>query len=102
MRTRDQYVDGMKKQLDFWNTGVARWEEKAKGAQAVMKERYKRELDVLNAQRELARYNLRLLEGASASAWAELRKGADDAWERMRGAAASAATYFEKGGASKK
>jgi hypothetical protein len=96
MRTRDQYVDGLKKQLDFWNTGVARWEEKAKGAQATVKERYKRELDVLNAQRELARYNLSLIEDASASAWTELRKGADEAWERMREAAGAAGDYFEK------
>ena len=96
MRTRDQYVERLKKQLDFWNTGVARWEEKAKGAQATLKERYKRELDVLNAQRELARYNLTLLEDASSSAWAELRKGADEAWERMREAAGAAGDYFGK------
>jgi len=86
----------MKKQLDFWNTGVARWEEKAKTAQATMKERYKRELDVLNAQRELARYNLGLIEEASASAWTELCKGADEAWARMREAAGAAGGYFEK------
>jgi hypothetical protein len=96
MRTRDQYVERLKQQLDFWNTGVARWEEKAKGAQATLKERYKRELDVLNAQRELARYNLTLLEDASSSAWAELRKGADEAWERMREAAGAAGDYFGK------
>jgi lipid II:glycine glycyltransferase (peptidoglycan interpeptide bridge formation enzyme) len=102
MTTRDEYVARLKKQLDAWNEDMARWETKAKGAQAGMKERYQRELDVLNAQRELARYNLRLIEDASASAWTELRKGADEAWERMRGAAASAATYFEKGGAGKK
>ena len=67
MRTRDQYVDGLKKQLDFWN-----------------------------AQRELARYNLSLIEDASASAWTELRKGADEAWERMCAAAGAAGGYFEK------
>ena len=102
MTTRDEYVANLKKQLDAWNDDMARWEAKAKGAQAEMKERYKRELDVLSAQRELARYNLRLLEDASASAWTELRKGADEAWERMRAAAGAASTYFEKGGAKKK
>jgi hypothetical protein len=96
MTTRDEYVAGLKKQLDKWNADMARWETKARAAQAEMKERYKRELDVLNAQRELARYNLRMLESASASAWTELRKGADEAWERMRGAATAASTYFEK------
>ena len=56
MRPRDQYVDGLKKQLDFWSTGVARW----------------------------------------SSAWTELCKGADEAWERMREAAGAASGYFEK------
>jgi hypothetical protein len=102
MTKRDEYVESLKKQLDAWNDDMARWEEKAKTAQAEMKERYKRELDVLNAQRELARYNLKLIEDASASAWTEMRKGADEAWDRMRAAAAAAGTHFEKGGDKKK
>jgi hypothetical protein len=95
MTTRDQYVQGLKKQLDVWCADMARWETKAKDAQAEVKERYRRELDVLDAQRELAGYNLRLIENASVGAWAELRAGADDAWDRMRLAAAAASTYFE-------
>ena len=101
MTNRDEYVARLKKQLDEWNEDMARWEAKAKVAQADMKERYKHELDVLNAQRELARYNMRLIEGASASAWSELRKGADEAWDRMRAAAAAAAKHFEKTGGKK-
>ena len=96
MTTRDAYVAKLKEQLDRWNADMARWEEKSRSAQAEMKERYARELDVLKAQRELARYNLRLLEDASVSAWSDLRKGADDAWERMREATTAAASWFEK------
>ena len=95
MTNRTQYVETLKKQLDCWNTDMARWEVKAREAKEDFKERYQRELDVLKAQRELARYNLRLVEGASVGAWAELRQGADDAWDRMRLAAEAAATYFE-------
>ena len=102
MTTREQYVEGFKKKLDAWNTDMARWEVKAKEAQVEIKERYRRELDVLSAQRELARYNLRLLEGASSGAWAELRQGADDAWDRLQLAAAAAATYFEPPNAAAK
>ena len=98
MTTRDAYVAKLKEQLDHWNADMARWEEKARSAQADMKERYARELEVLKAQRELARYNLRLLEDASASAWSDLRKGTDEAWERMREATVSAASWFEKKG----
>jgi hypothetical protein len=95
MTTRTEYVAGLKKQLDAWNTDMARWEAKAKDAQAGLQERYKRELDVFNAQRELALYNLQQLEGASVDAWAELRAGVDDAWDRMRLAAAAATSCFE-------
>jgi hypothetical protein len=94
MTTRDAYVAKLKDQLDRWNADIARWEAKARAAQADVKERYARELQVLEAQRELARYNLKLLEGASASAWSELRKGADEAWERMRQSTVAAAAWF--------
>jgi len=97
MTTRDAYVAKLKEQLDSWNTDITRWETKAKAAQAGVKERYTRELAVLEAQRELARYNLTLLEGASASAWTELRKGADEAWDRMRVATKAAASWFGDG-----
>jgi hypothetical protein len=95
MTTREQYLQGLKKQLDVWNADLDRWTVKAREAQAEAQERYRRELDVLAAQRELARYNLRLLENASNEAWAELRVGAEDAWDRMRLAAAAASTCFD-------
>jgi multidrug resistance efflux pump len=98
MTTRDDYIEKLKSQLDHWNAEVTKWEAQAQAAQADLKERYARELDVLKAQRELARYNLRLLEGASATAWVELRKGADDAWDRMQSAIAAARAHFEKRG----
>lgn len=96
MKTRDEYVAKLKQQLDQWNAEVAKWEAQAKSAKQTLRERSEKELAVLKAQRELALYNLKLLEGASATAWAELRKGADDAWARMQAALADARTHFEK------
>ena len=93
--TREQYTRGLKQQLDAWSADMARWEAKAKDTTAEVKGRLRREMAVLEAQRELARYNLGLLESASAGAWAELRQGVDDAWDRMRLAAEAATTYFE-------
>ena len=94
--TRDEYVAKLKGRLDAWNEDVARWEAQAAKAKAEAKERYAKELDVLKAQRELARYNLKLLESASANAWSELRKGADEAWDRMQASVKAASTWFEK------
>ena len=96
MTTRDAYVAQLKSQLDSWNTDVTRWETQAKSAQEKLKVRSTKELDILKAQRELAMYNMTLLQDASATAWTDLREGADDAWDRMRGAIASARTHFEK------
>ena len=48
------------------------------------------------AQRDKAAYQMRLLEGASATAWSEFTQGADEALERMREAVSKARTHFEK------
>ena len=98
MTTRDDYIEKLKAQLDHWNNEVTKWEAQAKGARAELQVRYAKELDVLRAQRELARYNLKLLEEASATAWVELRKGADEAWDRMQAAVNAARAHFEKRG----
>ncbi len=94
--TREQYVEKLKGQLDKWNADVAKWEAQAKSAREDMKKRYADELTALRARREEALYNLKLLEGASSTAWQELSRGADEAWERMRAAVAKARTNFEK------
>ena len=96
MKTRDEYVAKLKQQLDEWNAQVDKWEAQAKGAKQAVKERSEKELAVLKAQRELALYNLKLLEAASATAWTEVRKGADEAWARMQSALVGARTHFEK------
>ncbi|MGZ5071688.1 MAG: sll1863 family stress response protein, partial [Usitatibacter sp.] len=84
MKTRDDYVAKLKTQLDRWNADVAKWEAQADTAKADMKKQYAKQLEILRAQREVARYNLRLVKGASATAWTDLSKGADEAWARMR------------------
>jgi lipid II:glycine glycyltransferase (peptidoglycan interpeptide bridge formation enzyme) len=96
MINRDEYVTKLKAQLDRWNEDVTRWEGQAKQAQAEAKKRYEKELEVLRAQREKAMYQLKLLEGASSTAWTEFTLGADEAWKRMRIAFDEARAHFEK------
>ena len=94
--TRDEYVGKLKQQLDNWNAEVTRWEAQAKSAQAQARKNYEKQLEALRSNRDKALYNLKLLQGASATAWIELAKGADEAWDRMGDAIAQARTYFEK------
>ncbi len=96
MKTRDEYVAKLKTRLDEWNADVAKWEGQAKSAQADMKKRYAHQLEEVRARREEALYQMKLLQGASATAWGEFSRGADDAWERMQAAVTQARSHFEK------
>jgi hypothetical protein len=102
MTTRDEYVRTLKTQLDQWNGEIGRWEAHAQAATKDARKRYAEELEKLGERREKALYTLRLVEGASASAWADLRSGTDEAWERMSAAVKQARTHFEKQPAAKK
>ena len=94
--TREQYVGRLKAQLDRWNAQASRLETQATAATKDIKARCEKDLERVRAEREKALYQLKLLEGASATAWHELRRGADEAWTRVREAVAQAATNFEK------
>jgi len=68
MKTRDEYVRSLKERLDRWNADVGKWEAELASAKADTDKRLRVDLEKLRAQREKALYNLKLLEGASASA----------------------------------
>ena len=89
MKTRDEYVKQLKARLDQWNAEAAKWEAQASTTRA-------KQLEAFRLQRDEALYKLKLIENASASAWQDLAKGADAAWDRLQEAAAKARTHFEK------
>jgi len=96
MANRDEYVQKLKAQIDAWNAEAARWEQKAREAQAGLKLEYQRQLEQVKSRREEMLYQLRLLQGASAGAWEDLMRGADLAWKGMQEAFDRARTHFEK------
>lgn len=89
MKTRDEYVARLKSDLDKWNAEAAKWEKQATDAR-------KQYLDALNARRDEAMYQFKLLQGASANAWEEVAKGAKKALDEMEAAMSKARTHFEK------
>jgi hypothetical protein len=89
MMTRDEYVTKLKVRLDQWNAEAAKWETEANATKA-------KQLEAFRLQRDEALSKLKALENASASAWKDFAKGADEAWDRLRDAAAKARTHFEK------
>ena len=96
MSTRDEYVESLKGQIDRWNAQLSRWEKDAASARADLRKKYDSQLAQVRAQREKALYQLKLLEDASAAAWTDFMRGADEAARQMREAMAQASKHFTK------
>ncbi|HEX9685877.1 MAG TPA: hypothetical protein VGA25_08515 [Burkholderiales bacterium] len=96
MIKRDEYVEKLKQQLDQWNAEVAKWESKAKAAQAGARAEYDKQLQAYRHQRDQALEHMRRVQSASGEAWINLMRGADDAWAKMRDAFEKARSHFQK------
>jgi hypothetical protein len=88
MVNREEYVNKLKAQLDAWNAEAAKWEAKAKEAQASARVEYDKQLEDFRRQRDQARdealEQMRKIQAASGDAWQQLTREADQAWEKMR------------------
>ncbi len=96
MSTRDAYVEKLKAQLDQWNAQIAEWEARGKKAQADTHLEHEKQLAAYRQQRDQALEQLKKVQGASAEAWQELARGADEAWDRMKDAFEKAGSQFRK------
>jgi hypothetical protein len=96
MSTRNEYIEQLKENLDKWNTDLAKWEEKARGAKADMRIEYEMKLEALRKHREEATAKLKEMQASSGEAWKELKAGTDTAWTAVREAFDKAASHFQK------
>ena len=96
MMNRDEYDQKLKAQIDQWNTEAARWEAKAKDAQAGMQAEFQRQIGQFHVRRDEALAEMRRLQGASADALGEMMRGADSAVKGMQEAFDRASKSFEK------
>ena len=96
MNKRDEYVESLKGQIDRWNAQLARWEKDAATMRADLRKTCDAQLAELRAQREKTLYQLKLVEGASAAAWADIARGADEAAKHFGTAVAQASKHFTK------
>ncbi len=96
MMNREEHVAKLKGQLDQWNAEAAKWEAKAKDAQAGMQAEYARQLEQFHKRRDEALAELRRVQGASADAWSEMMRGADAAFRSMQEAFDRARSKFDK------
>ena len=93
---RDEYVAKLKLQIDQWNAEAAKWEAKARQAQAGMQVEYERQLAQFRTRRDEAMNEVRRLQNASADAWKDMMQGADAAFKSMQAAFEKARSEFQK------
>jgi lipid II:glycine glycyltransferase (peptidoglycan interpeptide bridge formation enzyme) len=96
MISRDEYVQKLKSQIEQWNAEAARWEAKAKAAQAGMQAEYAKQLEQYRGKRDAALAELRRVQNASADAWKDMMRGADAAFKSMQDAFDKARRHFDK------
>ena len=96
MANRDEYVRKLKAQIDQWNEQAARWEAEMREAQGRLRQEYTQHLDQIRSRRDEILYQMKLLQSASAGAWEDLMRGADQAWKGMQEAFDRARAHFEK------
>ena len=95
MDNRDDYVEKMKAQLDQWNNQVATWEAATRGATAEAKMELEKQVGIMKSRADDLVFRMELLKGASADAWQEIARGADEARKTMHDAFEKARFRFK-------
>jgi len=84
MEKREAYVERIKAQLDNWNAQMAEWEAAARGARAEAKTEWDKQAGILKSRIDDMIFRMELLKGASADAWEEMARGAEEARKAMQ------------------
>jgi hypothetical protein len=95
MKNRDEYVEKMKAQLDQWNSQMAAWEAATRGATAEAKIELEKQMGIMKSRADDLVFRMELMKGASAEAWQEIARGADEARKTMQEAFEKARHHFK-------
>lgn len=95
MTNRDEYIEKMKAQLDQWNSQMATWEAATREATAEARIELEKQVGIMKSRADDLVYRMELLKGASADAWQEIARGADEARKTMQDAFEKARVHFK-------
>ena len=95
MDNRDEYVEKLKAQLDQWNSQLAAWDAATRDATADAKIELQKQMGIVKSRADDMVYRMELLKGASADAWQEIARGADEARKTMQEAFEKARVRFK-------
>ena len=95
MKNRDEYIEKMKAQLEQWEKQMAIWEAAALEATADAKIELEKQVGIMKSRADDLVFRMELLKGASADAWQDVARGADEARKTMHDAFEKARTHFK-------
>ena len=95
MNNRDEYVATLKGQLDQWITQMAAWESEARDATAEARIELEKQIGIIKSRIDDMVFRMELLQNASADAWQEIARGADEARKTMQDAFEKARLRFK-------
>ena len=95
MNNRDDYVEKLKAQLDLWNAQLSAWQSAARGATAEAQTELEKQVGIVKSRLDDMMFRMELMKGASADAWQEVARGADDARKAMQDALDKARSHFK-------
>jgi hypothetical protein len=95
MNGREEYVKSLKTQLDQWERQTVAWEMAARGATAEARIELEKQIGIMRSRADDLVFRMELLKGASADAWQEIARGADEARKTMQDAFEKARFHFK-------
>ena len=96
MADRDEYIEKMKAQLELWNAQMMTWESAARGATTEAKVELDKQVGILKSRLDDMIFRMEQLQGASADAWHDIARGADEARKAMQDAVEKARARFKE------
>lgn len=95
MISREEYLKGLKAQLDQWERQSVAWESAARSATAEARTELEKQVGIMKSRADDMVYRMELMKGASADAWQEIARGADEARKTMQEAFEKARVRFK-------
>jgi chromosome segregation ATPase len=95
MSMKDAYIEKLQAQLDEWNAEVDKLKARVDSASADAKIDYYEQIDKLRKEQLEAQKKLIELQGASETAWEDVKAGVESAWDSLESAIKKAASRFE-------
>jgi competence protein ComGC len=95
MNTRNDYVDKFKTQIDEWNLELDKLDANTKKFKGDVRVKADEQVALIRIQRDDLKKNLEKIQNAADNSWEDLKKGAEEAKDKINMAFSKAKAEFK-------